>query len=427
MSFVLETDLPPDALALAERVREREAPVVCWSGSGSVAYVACDPLARSTSLDPEPELALRAMEHGEIPRWFGLIPYEARRSLERSFESDPRPAPFLSAPCWRRYSSVAEISNKVIIIGDDSNAADELWLKLRAPAPKRQRVTARLRNPIESSRAHEQRVRRALERIARGEIYEVNLARAFELSVTGSAFELLAALTRDGLPPHAGAFEWPELRVAAASPELLLRLLPNGRVSTSPIKGTRPRSRNAALDNAAMAELDADPKERAELAMVIDVERNDLGRVARPGSVVLEAPPRVVTLPNVFHRVATVSAELEPSVRREQLFESTLPSGSVTGAPKIRAMEVIAELEATRRGLYTGGFGIVRRDGGVELSMAIRTLTARGSEAQYLTGGGIVADSVPEREVEETLWKARNVLELLGINAENWAELSLRP
>ncbi len=427
MSFVLETDLPPDATALAERVRHREAPVLFWSESGRVAYLACDPVARSTSLDPEPALELQAREHGEIPRWFGLIPYEARRGLERGYARDRRRAASLLEPCWRRYEAVAEISNKVRIIGESSHVLHELLEKLRRTSAKTPKATARLRVPLESARIHEQRVRRALELIARGELYEVNLARALELEVTGSAFELLAALTRDGLPPHAGAFEWPELRVAAASPELLLRLLPTGRVSTSPIKGTRPRAGDAASDHAAVAELDADPKERAELAMVIDVERNDLGRVARPGSVVLEAAPRVVTLPNVHHRVATVAAELAPGVSRAELLESVLPSGSVTGAPKIRAMEVIAELEATRRGLYTGGFGVVRRDGGLELSMAIRTLTVRGTEAQYLTGGGIVADSVPEREVEETLWKARNLLSLLGNSAENWAETGVRP
>jgi anthranilate/para-aminobenzoate synthase component I len=262
-------------------------------------------------------------------------------------------------------------------------------------------------------------VRRALEAIARGDIYEVNLARALELEVTGSAFELLRALTKGGLPPHAAAFDWPELRVASASPELLLSLTPDGRVSTSPIKGTRPRSLDPELDRAAALELDADPKERAELAMVIDVERNDLGRVARPGSVVLSRAPQVVSLPGVHHRVASVSADLLPPFDRTRLLESMLPSGSVTGAPKIRAMELIAELEAARRGLYTGGFGILRRDGGLELSMAIRTLTAKGSQAQYFTGGGIVADSIPAREVEETLWKARSVLDMLGSVAEN--------
>lgn len=427
MPFVLETDLPPDALALAERVRDREAPVLFWSAAGSVAYLACDPVELSSALDPEPALEPRAAPLGEIPRWFGLIPYEASRKLERYFSVDPRPAPSLCEPCWRRYGAIAEISNKVRIIGEDSNVSHELMSRLRRPAPATRGAVARLRAPLEPGSVHEQRVRRALELIARGEIYEVNLARVLELDVTGSVFELLAALTRNGMPPHAGAFEWPELRVAAASPELLLRLEPSGRVLTSPIKGTRPRGRDAAADRAAMLELDADPKERAELAMVIDVERNDLGRVARPGSVVLEQPPHVVSLPTVHHRVATVSAELERPFRRDRLMESVLPSGSVTGAPKIRAMEVIAQLEPSRRGLYTGGFGIVRRDGGLELSMAIRTLTARGSEAQYWTGGGIVADSVPPREVEETLWKARSVLDLLGSTAENWADRGLRP
>jgi anthranilate/para-aminobenzoate synthase component I len=419
MPFALDTDLPPDAFALAARVQHRRAPVLFWSASSSAAYLACDPAAFASGLDPEPELSLSACEFGEIPRWFGLLPYEARRGLERSSARDRRPAPSLLDASWRRYETVIEITNKVRIIGDSFQVIDELHAALKIEPQSSAVASARLHSPIEPAHVHEQRVRRALESIARGDIYEVNLARALELEVTGSAFELLRALTQGGLPPHAGAFEWPELRVASASPELLLSLSPEGRASTSPIKGTRPRSLDPELDRAAALELDADPKERAELAMVIDVERNDLGRVARPGSVVLSRAPEVVSLPSVHHRVATVTADILPPFDRTRLLESLLPSGSVTGAPKIRAMELIAELEAARRGLYTGGFGILRRDGGLELSMAIRTLTAKGSRGQYFTGGGIVADSIPEREVEETLWKARGVLDMLGSVAEN--------
>jgi len=230
----------------------------------------------------------------------------------------------------------------------------------------------------------------------------------------------LAALGRRGLPPQAMAFDWPELRVAMASPELFLALDPTGRVSTRPIKGTRPRASDPEADRALARGLDADPKERAELAMVIDVERNDLGRLAVPGSVRLSAPPAVESYASVHHRAATVEAELRPDVTRESLLLSLLPSGSVTGAPKIRAMEVIRDLEPARRGLYTGAAGFLREDGGLELGMAIRTVTLRAGRGAYYAGGGIVADSDPEREVEETLWKARALIDLVG-NGENWA------
>jgi len=237
----------------------------------------------------------------------------------------------------------------------------------------------------------------------------------------GSLWDLFEALTPDGRPPYSAVFAWPELGVVAASPELFLSLDTDGTARTRPIKGTRPRDSDAERDRALAVELDQDPKERAELAMVIDVERSDLGRVARPGSVRLVDGPRVESHPGVHHRVATVEATLRPEVSRDELLRALLPSGSVTGAPKIRAMEVIAELEPVRRGLYTGAFGVIRHDASVELGMAIRVLTVQGGVGRYYSGGGIVADSVPGREVEETLWKASAVVRTTGEGAENWA------
>jgi anthranilate/para-aminobenzoate synthase component I len=189
---------------------------------------------------------------------------------------------------------------------------------------------------------------------------------------------------------------------------------------TSPIKGTRPRDHDAAKDQALAQQLASDAKERAELAMVIDVERNDLGRVAEVGSVKLSGSPRVVPCGGVWHRMADVTARLDARRDRHALLKAMAPSGSVTGAPKLRAMEVIAELEAARRGLYTGALGYLAHDGGLTLSMAIRTLVLQGgtdggvAEASYSSGGGIVLDSDPQLELEETEWKARQLLALCG-------------
>jgi anthranilate/para-aminobenzoate synthase component I len=148
--------------------------------------------------------------------------------------------------------------------------------------------------------------------------------------------------------------------------------------------------------------------------MIVDVERHDLGRVAEVGSVRLLAGPLVTTQRSVHHRVAVLGARVRAGVTREEVLASMVPSGSVTGAPKVRAMEVIAALEPQRRGLYTGGIGLVTHDGGAVLAMAIRTAVMCGREGEYWTGGGIVADSDPAREVEETRWKA---LQLLGAAA----------
>ena len=148
--------------------------------------------------------------------------------------------------------------------------------------------------------------------------------------------------------------------------------------------------------------------------MVVDVERNDLGRIARTGSVRVIGVPRIESFGTVHHRVAQVTARLRQGVGRSELLEAMLPSGSVTGAPKIRAMEVIAMLESERRGLYTGALGALGHDGSLRLAMVIRTLTRRAGVAHYFAGGGIVAGSNPEREVLETRWKAAQLEKLFG-------------
>ncbi|HEV8548523.1 MAG TPA: anthranilate synthase component I family protein [Polyangiaceae bacterium] len=418
----LPVEAPAEPFTLARALADRPG-LALARAHGGVTYVACDPSDVSTALDPEPSLPFASRPFGEIPRWFGLLPYEARRVLERPSAPDARRPAELATPVWYRYPAVVKIANDVEVIGTESRAREELRERLlrglRVPRPARP-ARLRLAAPPEPGAAHRARIERALELIGAGELYQVNLARRFELQVEGTPLEVLAALGAGRLPAQAFSVDWPELGVAMASPELFLALDPTGRVSTRPIKGTRPRSPDAALDRARAEELDADPKERAELAMVIDVERNDLGRLARPGSVRLARPPAVESHATVHHRAATIEALLRPEVDRTSLLEAMLPSGSVTGAPKIRAMEVIAALEPERRGLYTGAAGFLRADGGLELGMVIRTVTMREGRGSYYAGGGIVADSDPEREVEETLWKAAALVELVG-NGENWA------
>lgn len=420
----LTLDAAPDAWAVARALGDRPGLAFVRADGGKTTYVACDPSATSRAFDPEPAHPCRARPFGEIPRWIGLLPYEARRTLERSRAGDARTAAEVEAPLWRRYECVVKISNQIQVVGSESHAVTELVERLRAgmrspPLPP-VAPRLRLRERPEPGAVHASRIRRALELIRQGEIYQVNLARRFELDVDGRALEVLAALGAGGLPPHALALEWPELGVAMASPELFLALEPDGRVRTRPIKGTRPRAADPVADAELARELDTDPKERAELAMVIDVERNDLGRLARAGSVRLAEPPSVETHARVHHRAATVTAELRSEVTREELLLAMLPSGSVTGAPKIRAMELIAELEPVRRGLYTGAAGFLREDGGLELGMVIRTVTLAGGVGAYYAGGGIVADSDPEREVTETLWKAAALVELTGGRFERW-------
>jgi anthranilate/para-aminobenzoate synthase component I len=446
--------LPPDPCALARRFQEagaRHLAVLHASerlqgrpGAALVApggdpldrwsFVAAEPDLRSERLDPladDPDVAADLVPAGlrHFPRWIGALPYEHRRDLERAAwrPAETRPGPLLARPVWLRYPAVVGVDHlegRVLVAGRTRAAVDALIDMLiqppRAPALPPPRVRLEVVDDEPPGR-HVERVRIAKELIARGDLYQVNMARRLRLALrAGDPLALHERLARAAPSPFGALLTLDDgLCVVSTSPELFLLAEPAGAtgenvvgptgyglIVTAPIKGTRPRGRDAPADAALARELEADPKERAELTMIIDVERNDLGRVAVPGAVRLLGPPRVVTHRTVHHRVAWLSARARPDVSREAVLCAMLPSGSVTGAPKVRAMEVIASLEPRRRGLYTGAFGCVAHGGRLTLAMAIRTAVLVGSEGEYFTGGGIVADSDPERELEETRWKA---------------------
>jgi len=414
-----ELPLPPEPLSIARRLWDEPELALLWTASGGRSFIAVQPIERTRSLDPEPALSLDpgASLLARAPRWIGLLPYEALRGgLERPGRVDAvdgRSEPHLVAPLWWRLGAVVCVDERVTVIGDDPARVDALSRRLRAAPDPGPRAAELELAPGEAPERHAERVRAALDLIRRGEIYQVSLARRLALRARGDAVDLLGRLCRDTRPPYALAWRSPGLQVVSTSPELLLALRADGRLLTSPIKGTRPRGRDAASDDAWRRELEADPKEQAELSMVVDVERNDVGKVSTIGSV-RAAAPAVSSHGLVWHRRADVTGTLAPGVCREALLRALLPSGSVTGAPKVRAMEVIAHLESERRGLYTGGLGYLTHAGELVLGMAIRTLTEREGEAHYFTGGGIVADSDPAREVEETVWKARQLFGRTG-------------
>lgn len=412
-----KVDVPANPMRVAWSLADEPGFSFVWSRAGEgPSYAACYPTESSTELDPEPALALAPSGSlAAVPRWIGVLPYECRRELERPgrvARPDPRAEPHVSAPLWQRYGAVVRVERDVLVVGDDSSCVSRLVrLVSRAGAPASVAVSAIGRN--EPDDVHVARVHRAIELIVEGEIYLVNLARRFDFEVRGRAVDLVARMAAHARSPHSFALNWEGLALAASSPELFLDVDTSGRLSTAPIKGTRPRGADAPEDARLAQELAADPKEIAELTMVIDVERNDLGKIAETGSVRMRGDPVVRTYGSVHHRVATVTARLRNGVSRRSLLESMLPSGSVTGAPKVRAMEVIAELESERRGVYTGALGYLCHDGAMRLAMAIRTLTVRSGVGHYFAGGGIVADSDPAREVLETSWKAAQMYRLL--------------
>lgn len=352
------------------------------------------------------------------PRWVGLLPYEATRAaLERPAwtPAEHRPAPHHGSPRWARYGAVLVVdhrSGEVFCAGDDPDLRSLLKRhaeRLPSPDPP---ASVRLL-PTEHPALHRDRVAAALELIRAGDIYQVNLARRLDVALQGGLLPVFRRMLAVAPSPFAALLELPgAAAVCSTSPELFLRT-EGEYVETHPIKGTRRRGRDQQEDRGLRQALEEDPKERAELAMVVDLERNDLGKLAVPGSVRVLGEPEVVTHPTLHHRVARVVARMEPGTTLRGLLEATLPSGSVTGAPKVRAMEVIAALEATRRGLYTGALGYLGYDGELRLAMAIRTLTVEGGEGHYHSGGGIVADSDPDREVEETRVKALQLAAVL--------------
>jgi len=253
---------------------------------------------------------------------------------------------------------------------------------------------------------------RVLEYVRAGDVFQANLAHRFTTRLVAPTAEVYRRL-RAASPAAFGcllSLGGPE--ILSISPELFLAKS-GDVVTTRPIKGTRPRSTDGVEDARLRDELETSEKDRAELAMIVDLLRNDLGRVARTGSVRVVAPRRIRAHPTVFHASATIEAELPPTVHAADLLRATMPGGSVTGAPKIRAMKILEELEDVRRGPYCGAAGWFGYDGDLALNILIRTVVARGAAASFHVGGGIVADSDPASEWDETLTKARAMIDAL--------------
>ncbi|MGQ9533140.1 MAG: aminodeoxychorismate synthase component I [Desulfotomaculales bacterium] len=262
-------------------------------------------------------------------------------------------------------------------------------------------------------------VERAREYIAAGDIFEVNLSQRLEAPLSAPPWHLYRILRAVNPAPFAAYLNFPEAAVVCASPERFLRLH-NGMVETRPIKGTRPRGRTPEEDRRLREELWRSEKDRAELTMIIDLERNDLGRVCAVGSVHVPELFCLEEYATVFHLVSTVRGRLAPGKDVVDLLRATFPGGSITGAPKIRAMEIIEELEPVRRGIYTGSIGWIGFDGDCDLNIVIRTIIVKEGTAYFQVGGAVTADSVPEQEYLETLDKARALITaVLLANAEH--------
>ena len=256
-----------------------------------------------------------------------------------------------------------------------------------------------------------------------GDVYQINFSQRFSTPFTGTPIDLLDWQNRHNPSPYAAYLAWDMTAIVSASPELFLEVKGDA-VCTRPIKGTRPRNSilpdDAPANRAQFAALVESEKEQAELAMIVDLERNDLARVCVPGTRHVPCARRIETFPTVYHAVASVEGKLPLPPRPERietLLRATFPGGSITGAPKIRAMEIIDALEPTCRGVYTGSIGWIGLNFDLCLNIAIRTIVIHNGIAHVQAGGGIVADSDPQAEWDETLTKARALVAgILEIN-----------
>lgn len=256
-------------------------------------------------------------------------------------------------------------------------------------------------------------VQRCKDYIATGDIFQVNLSRRFETPLVLPPHELYLKLRRINPAPMSAYLQFEEGAIASASPERFLKV--RGRhVETRPIKGTRPRGETPEEDKSLAEALLSSEKDNAELAMIVDLERNDIGRVCSYGTVHVTQPRVLESFPTVHHLVATVEGDLHERHDVADLLKATFPGGSITGAPKVRAMEIIDELEATQRSVYTGSIGYLGAEGTIDLNIAIRTILVRGEKAFFQVGGGIVADSEPDAEYQETLDKGQRLFQALG-------------
>ncbi len=351
--------------------------------------------------------------------WFVYLGYELAGEIEPALQLLPDPVlPKAFAVRCPTALVFDHEQGACHLVSESLEYQDRLQLQKDVEAVRKQR---RLPNKIIKS-VHEEEphlytdaVMKAQDYISAGDIYQANLSRQWSATVSRqvSGSDIYASLCHTSPAPFAGIARWQGVEIISSSPERLLSIR-DGMAATRPIAGTRPRSENDARDSTLSAELFSHPKELAEHVMLIDLERNDLGRVCDAGSVEVDEMMVLESYSHVHHIVSNVKGRLRDDVKPGQAIAAVFPGGTITGCPKVRCMQIIAELEQGPRGAYTGSFGYLNRDGSLDLNILIRTIVKQGNELTIRAGAGIVADSDPDAELEETRAKAKGMLKALG-------------
>jgi anthranilate synthase component 1 len=352
--------------------------------------------------------------------WFLYLGYELAAEIEPSLRL-PIPR-YPRAIAWRMRGAIVRDrkSGSVTVLAEGAGpralkqqfAADLAASSIAATAPGSLLAGAIHEEPPERFLRG---VESVLAAIGRGDVYQANLSRGWcaTLARGASAADLYARLRSANPAPFAGIAALPGFQLLSSSPERLLEIR-DGFASTRPIAGTRPRGGTSAADDTLKRELVLNEKERAEHIMLVDLERNDLGRICRGGTVRVDEFMTVETYATVHHIVSNVRGELRAGVTPGQAIAAVFPGGTITGCPKVRCMQLLAGLEAAPRDAYTGSMGYLGVDGSLDLNILIRTLTVADSRIDFRTGAGIVADSDPAAELDETRAKAQGMLRALG-------------
>jgi para-aminobenzoate synthetase component 1 len=370
---------------------------------------------------------------GELPFCGGAIGYfgyDLARRLERlpALAEDAERIPEMAVGLYDWAVVVDHRERKTWLVGQGRDPETDLkWKSLverfTSPPPEKARAPFRILSPVASNLTHDayaRAFRRIRGYIHDGDCYQVNLAQRFSAAASGDPWLAYQRLRIINPAPFSAYFSTPYAQILSASPERFLKV-EGGRVETRPIKGTRPRAGHARLDAELIEALRASEKDKAENLMIVDLLRNDLSKNCAPGTVKVPKLFEVESFATVHHLVSTVTGELRPERDALDLLRGCFPGGSITGAPKLRAMQIIEELEPHRRGVYCGAIGYMGFDGGMDINIAIRTLVCSQGVIRFWAGGGIVADSRLEEEYQETFDKAAAMLKLLQQSAASQA------
>lgn len=390
--------------------------------NGEIKRITSDPLKyldslleKNKQLDPWMSKNLESLDLPFINGLLGYIAYDMKDQIE-TIEAKTIDDLELYEQYWGIYNNVLiedHIKNEKYYLYQDLVQGDIQYKLIEKAIEKESDLSLSLElgeiSSNYSKAEYLEAIKIAKEHIRVGDIYQVNLSQRFQMDIKGCPKQFYE-IWRKINPSSFGAFlHFPEYDILSISPERFIKIK-DEIIETRPIKGTRPRGKNLIEDEKIARELLDSEKDRAELLMIVDLERNDLGRISKTGSIKVENLFKINKYATLYHLDAIVRGELYPETPYEQIIRACFPGGSITGAPKLKAMEIIEKLEPNRRGVYTGSIGYIDFRGNCDLNIAIRTAVIKDNILYYNAGGGIVADSVPEIEYEETLTKTKSLI-----------------